>query len=227
VCARGSGLPQASAIASELLVHLLLVNLPGTMTMTMPLRYAALALFLAVVPGSGSPATFQKHAKSDVPYATMRALATEAEAAAACAADARCKAYNSKGELKRCAGCEGGSDCCVYPRGAMDFPAADGVDLFVKNPADAPPAQWAAGQAAGTLLYAQPEPDICMMPEVGNGFVASILGFASMHVSGFFNGGCGGVSKAHLPSVVGISVTNADANRTQGALDIARGVYVA
>jgi hypothetical protein len=33
------------------------------------------------------------------------------------------------------------------------------------------------------------------------------------------------VSKAHLPSVVGISVTNADANRTQSALDMARGVY--
>ena len=76
----------------------------------------------------------------------------------------------------------------------MDFPAADSVDLFVKNPTDAPPAQWAAGVVAGSLLYAQPEPDICMMPEVGNGFIASILGFASMHVSGFFNGGCGGVS---------------------------------
>lgn len=57
--------------------------------------------------------------------------------------------------------------------------------------------------------YSQPEPDICMMPDIGNGFIASIVGFASMHVSGFFNGGCGGVSKAHLPSVIGITVTNA------------------
>ena len=27
-----------------------------------------------------------------------------------------------------------------------------------------------------------------------------IVGFSSMHVSGFFNGGCGDVHKAHLPS---------------------------
>ena len=64
------------------------------------------------------------------------------------------------------------------------------------------------------------------MPEVGNGFVASIIGYSSMHVSGFFNGACADINKAHMPSVIGISVTNAEVNATQAALDMARAVYV-
>jgi hypothetical protein len=191
-------------------------------------RALALWQLAAVVLGAHAAAwpAYRKLAKSDAPYAPVLSKATSlAAAAAACSADPACKAYNSDGELKACAGCEGGSDCCVYPAGAMDFPPADRVDLFVKTGA-APPSEWAAGIAAGSVLYAQPEPDICMMPEVGNGYVASIIGFSSMHVSGFFNGGCGGVSKAHLPSVVGINATNADTSQTQSALDMKRAVYV-
>jgi hypothetical protein len=184
-------------------------------------------VLLALLPSLclGAWPAYRKLAKSDVPYATIGKRESAAAAATACDAMAECAAYNSDGELKSCAGCEGGSDCCVYPAGAQDFPAADRVDLFVKT-GSAPPAEWATGIAQGSVLYAQPEPDICMMPEVGNGYVASIVGFSSMHVSGFFNGGCGGVSKAHLPSVIGISVTNSDANLTQAALDMDRGMYI-
>jgi hypothetical protein len=188
----------------------------------------ALAIWMGctiVVVNAGIWPAFKKIPKSDVPYSTMGRRATPEAAAAACLADASCKAYNSDGELKRCVGCEGGSSCCVYPAGAQDFPAADRIDLFVKNGA-APPKDWEAGAAAGSLLYSQPEPDICMMPEVGNGFLASIIGFSSLHVSGFFNGGCGGVSKAHLPSVIGITATNANTTRTQAALDMDKAVYV-
>ena len=186
-----------------------------------------LVLSLAFAGAEAGWPAYRKMAKSDVPYGPNIGArhSNLADAAAACSADPSCKAYNSDGGLKACAGCEGGSDCCVYPAGAMDFPPADRVDLFVKT-GSAPPAEWAAGVAQGSVLYAQPEPDICMMPEVGNGYVASIVGFSSMHVSGFFNGGCGGVSKAHLPSVIGISVTNSDANLTQAALDMRRAVYV-
>lgn len=62
--------------------------------------------------------------------------------------------------------------------------------------------------------------------QVGNGFIASIVDFSSMHVSGFFNGGCGSVTKAHLPSVSGITVTNAIKNLTQAALDMGNGMFV-
>ena len=167
---------------------------------------------------------YARFGDTDVPFSTYSTVAPST-AQAACDADVKCKAYNSKGALKRCAGCEGGSDCCVYPRGAQDFPAANGIELFVKQGSSAPQ-EWQAGIDAGSLLYSQPEPDICMMPEVGNGFVASIIDFSSMHVSGLFDGGCGGVSKAHLPSVIGISATNANASLTQAALDMKRAVYV-
>ena len=126
-------------------------------------------LLLLLLPASCSASAwsaYKKLAKSDVPYATMGRRSSAAEAAAACAALPGCAAYNSDGELKSCAGCEGGSDCCVYPAGATDFPAADRLDLFVKQGL-APPAAWAAGMAEGSLLYAQPEPDLCMMPGAG------------------------------------------------------------
>jgi hypothetical protein len=193
------------------------------------LLVASALLLLGDVHGTGTAAAwpaYRKLAKSDVPYSSMGArLPSATAAAAACSADPTCAGYNSDGQLKSHVGCEWGSDFCVYPAGAQDFVAADRVDLFVKNGA-APPAEWDAGRRAGTLLYAQPEPDICMMPEVGNGFVAGIIGFSSMHVSGFFNGGCGSVSKAHLPSVIGISATNANASLTQAGLDMTRGLYV-
>ena len=83
-----------------------------------------------------------------VPYSTIGRRPTAAAAAAACSADPACKAYNSEGELKSCAGCEGGSDCCVFPAGAVDFPAADKIDLWIKTGAS-PPAEW----AAVSLLY--------------------------------------------------------------------------
>jgi hypothetical protein len=115
---------------------------------------------------------------------------------------ARMQAYNSNGELKSCVGCELGSACCIYPHGAQDWDSIFSTaapDLFIKE-GTPPPQEWTAAIRSGLLLYAQPEPDtICMNPEVGNGFVASIIDFASMHVSGFFNGGCGGVSKPFLP----------------------------
>ena len=183
------------------------------------------ALIFLGVQAEWSP--YRKYSKSDVPFAAKygKKYATAEEANIACTKDPVCRAYNSNGELKKFAGCEWGSDWCIYPHGAQEFAAANEIDLYVKTGA-APPEQWVQGIAAGSILYSQPEPDICMMPEVGNGFVASIVGFSSMHVSGFFNGGCGGVRKAHLPSVIGISVTNADEARTQSALDMDRAVYV-
>ena len=105
-----------------------------------------LVLSLAFAGAEAGWPAYRKMAKSDVPYGPNIGArhSNLADAAAACSADPSCKAYNSDGELKACAGCEGGSDCCVYPAGAMDFPPADRVDLFVKT-GSAPPAEWAAG----------------------------------------------------------------------------------
>jgi hypothetical protein len=65
------------------------------------------------------------------------------------------QAYNSLGELKQCAGCEGGSDCCVYPHGAQDWDSiftTAAPDLYVKK-GGPPPQEWAADIAAGSVLY--------------------------------------------------------------------------
>ena len=56
-----------------------------------------------------------------------------------------------------------------------------------------------AGLTAGTLLYSQPEPDVCMMPEVGNGFVATIIG-------GWLCRRCGGGHRCAVDVVVVIAV---------------------
>ena len=56
-------------------------------------------------------AAYRHYGSTDVPYATYARAVSDP--LAECNADDSCKAYNSKGELKRCAGCEGGSDCCV------------------------------------------------------------------------------------------------------------------
>ena len=169
---------------------------------------------------------------SDVPYGkNLASFPTAAAARAACTARPDCAAYTSTGRLKQHAGCEWGSDWCIYPHGFTEYPAARGVELYVKTGAS-PPAAWQAAIAVGTMLYSQPEPDVCMMPDVGNGFVASVVGFGAMHVSGLFTGAsctescCQGAVKAHLPSVTALSVTNSIANATQAALDLQRGMYV-
>lgn len=57
------------------------------------------------------------------------------------------------------------------------------------------------------------------MPEVGNGYVASVVSFASTHVSGLYYGHCGNTHKARLPSpIAGISVANAVPASTQASL---------
>ena len=173
---------------------------------------------------------FSKLAKSDVPFATLRTLPNGSSLttiAAACHAEVNCRAFNSDAELKVRADCGWGSTHCVYPQG-QPFPAADRVDLYLKQGL-APPTEWLEAVTQGTTLYSSEEPNICEMPEVGNGYVASVVGFASTHVAGLYNGACGNVHKARLPSpIAGISATNSvngHAAAVQAALDTVGGVY--
>eukprot|EP00035_Acanthoeca_spectabilis_P014265 m.271436 g.271436 ORF g.271436 m.271436 type:complete len:952 (-) comp16091_c0_seq1:156-3011(-) len=168
--------------------------------------------------------------KSDVPFASLRSVCPTdnscnlSAVAAACTAEPECRAFNSNGSLKQRADCGWGSEHCVYPQG-QPFAAADATDLYIKQGAP-PPAEWADAVADGSLLYAQPEPNICEMPEVGNGYVASVVSFASTHVSGLYYGHCGNTHKARLPSpIAGISVANAVPVSTQAGLDARNGIY--
>ena len=178
---------------------------------------------------------YAKIAKTDVPFSNLRRACgpsrvncTLATIAAACTADDACGAFNTDGYLKaRTLGCAWGSNHCVFPQG-QPFAGADLVDLFVKQGAP-PPQAWEAEVRAGSVLYAQPEPNLCYMPEIGNGYVASIVGFASMHLAGLYTGKCGSTHKARLPSpIAGIHIRNSEggAAAVKAALDTRRGLYL-
>jgi len=110
---------------------------------------------------------------------------------------------------------------------AVGFGAAD-TDLWVAAPPPVPP-EWAAGAAAGSLLYAAPEPNACYWPEVGNGYLATVPGWGSMHVGGLFNGACGSTHKARLPSPVALALAGANASApatvVAAALDLAAAAH--
>ena len=177
---------------------------------------------------------YAKIAKTDVPFSNLRRACapssncTLATIAAACTADDACGAFNTDGYLKaRTLGCAWGSNHCVFPQG-QPFAGADLVDLFVKQ-GSPPPQAWEAEVRAGSVLYAQPEPNLCYMPEIGNGYVASIVGFASMHLAGLYTGKCGSTHKARLPSpIAGIHIRNSEGGTAavKAALDTRRGLYL-
>merc|ERR1719273_421808 len=75
------------------------------------------------------------------------------------------------------------------------------------------------------MLYAQPEPSICYMPEVGNGFLATVVGWNALYVGGLFNGHCGGVHKARLPSPVAVRLTGVENVVIASGLDLLNGVW--
>ena len=41
-----------------------------------------------------------------------------------------------------------------------------------------------AGNSGGDVLYTAPEPDICYMPEVGNGFIGTVIGWDALFLPG-------------------------------------------
>ena len=145
-----------------------------------------------------------------------------------------CNAFDTAGRLFACpAGacdCHGGGAACARGRDiystdpAVGFGAAM-TDLYVLAGAPPPP-EWAAGVAAGTTLYGAPEPPECYMPEVGNGYLATVVSWGSLHVGGLFNGACGSTTKARLPSPVALSLGGGGgAAVIAGGLDTAAGAY--
>jgi len=63
------------------------------------------------------------------------------------------------------------------------------------------------------------------MPEVGNGHLATVVSWGSLHMAGLFNGACGSTQKARLPSPVSLSLLSSG-EITASALDMAHGVYL-
>jgi hypothetical protein len=170
--------------------------------------------------GSSAVPGYFKLAKSDVPFHSMGVVCNASASASAsadctlstiaanCSANPKCQAFNTDGLLKAFASCSWGSEYCVYPQG-QPFPAADRLDLYVKQGVP-PPQEWRAEIIAGSTLYGHEETvNAAFMPQVGNGYVATVVASSAMYVSGVYFGACGPSHKARLPSpIAGISLTN-------------------
>ena len=80
--------------------------------------------------------------------------------------------------LKSCtAGCDAG--CC--------YDVTHNVDLYIRK-GYLPPEDWQDGVNSGKILYANPEPHFCFLPEIGNGYIATGAMSTALFQSGLFTG---------------------------------------
>lgn len=95
-----------------------------------------------------------------------------------CNSNPECQGFNTNGYLKNCtAGCQ--EHCC--------YNVTDNVDLYIRK-GYLPPNDWQNDIDNGKILYANPEPHYCFLPEIGNGYIGSVSMSASLFQSGLFNG---------------------------------------
>ena len=98
--------------------------------------------------------------------------------AAHCNANAFCSGFNSNGLLKTCtAGCDVG--CC--------YDVTEHVDLYIRQGYQAPD-EWQEKIDHGHMLFANPEPHFCFLPEIANGYLGTVAMSTSLFQSGLFNG---------------------------------------
>lgn len=98
--------------------------------------------------------------------------------AAHCNSNYLCRGFNSNGLLKSCAsGCD--VDCC--------YDVTQNVDLYIRK-GYLPPIDWEDQINSGGILYANPEPHFCFLPEIANGYLGTVAMSASLFQSGLFNG---------------------------------------
>ncbi|CAF0967714.1 unnamed protein product [Adineta steineri] len=116
--------------------------------------------------------------------------------AAQCNSNSSCYGFNTNGFLKSCAsGCD--ANCC--------YDTTENVDLYIRK-GFLPPDDWQNDINSGRILYANPEPHFCFLPEIANGYLGTVAMSASLFQSGLFIGKCGNIGKARLPSPIGGSI---------------------
>ncbi|CAF3611118.1 unnamed protein product [Rotaria sordida] len=116
--------------------------------------------------------------------------------AAHCNSNPYCHGFNTNGLLKSCtSGCDVG--CC--------YDVTQNADLYIRK-GFLPPDDWLNDINNGRILYANPEPHFCFLPEIANGYLGTVAMSASLFQSGLFNGKCGNIGKARLPSPIGGSI---------------------
>ena len=98
--------------------------------------------------------------------------------AAHCNANPACAGFNSNGLLKSCtAGCDAG--CC--------YDVTEHVDLYIRQGYQAP-SEWQEKIDRGGMLFANPEPHFCFLPEIANGYLGTVAMSTALFQSGLFNG---------------------------------------
>ncbi|CAF4371306.1 unnamed protein product [Rotaria socialis] len=118
------------------------------------------------------------------------------ELVAICNSNSSCRGFNSNGFLKSCtSGCD--ANCC--------YDVTQNVDLYIRK-GFLPPDDWQNDVSSGRILFANPEPHFCFLPEIANGYIGTVAMSAALFQSGLFNGKCGNVGKARLPSPIGGSI---------------------
>lgn len=151
-----------------------------------------------------------------------------------CDATPGCAAFNSNGFLHRCAGgrcgCDAGAESCI--RGEDIYTEDPDVnfgsthtDMYVREGLPMPP-EWRRAVAEGDAFYANPEPNPCYMPELGNGLLATVVGTNALFIAGLFNGRCGTVHKARLPSPLSARVVDANATLVASLLNLTSATFV-
>ena len=197
---------------------------------------AALDFFVTAQTFAAEVDSFVKLQRTVLPWLKPIGAATgDVDALAAACINASgtppCNAFTTDGSLYHCPGgrcdCDSGSDACARGRDIFStnkdtgFGAAT-TDLFVLR-GRSPPPEWADRVQTGAMIYSAPDPPSCYLPEVGNGYLATVPSWGSMHVGGLFNGACGTTSKARFPSPVALSVVGGTV--TAGGLDTFAGAY--
>ena len=101
--------------------------------------------------------------------------------AAHCNTNPHCRGFNSNGFLKSCtSGCDVG--CC--------YDVTHNVDLYIRK-GFLPPDDWQEDVNNGRMLFANPEPHFCFLPEIANGYIGTVAMSTSLFQSGLFNGKVG------------------------------------
>lgn len=143
-----------------------------------------------------------------------------------CDSQAGCDAFDSNGLLFACpqshCGCDSGTDFCLRGQDIANDSRCLGSDLFVRGAA--PPWFLVDGVKNGSVLYSNPDPNICYMPEVGNGFLGSVMGWDAVYIAGLYNGACGTTHRARMPSSLLVSVQGAVSEGS--ALDVLHAVFL-
>eukprot|EP01084_Bolivina_argentea_P087940 158765_1 len=103
---------------------------------------------------------------------------------------------------------------------------SNNTDLYLK-PGNEPPTEWHNSILNSSLLYdalINTSNAIDWQPEIGNGYVGSIVNEGSMFISGLFNGACGDIHKARMPGTLKVTLNNY--TEIINGLDLKRAIFI-